>query len=117
MPVDHAMRPLRRFAGWLGLLYAAILGEGLAHALTRGSGWRRHLWYCLLPPLRMGGRDHLDGGSIWLPHIGWSRVDRHLQRRLEKAFSGPMILDRPGRAALVRLGLALAQRGRGRRAG
>ena len=92
VPVDHAMRPLRRHAGWLGLLYAAILGEGLAHALTRASGWRQHLWYCLLPPLRMGGRDHLDGGSIWLPHIGWSRVDRHLERRLEKAFSGPMIL-------------------------
>jgi len=92
IPVDHAMRPLRRFAGWLGLLYAAILGEGLAHAWTRGYGWRRHLWYCLLPPLRMGGRDHVDGGSMWLPHIGWHRVDRHLQRRLEKAFSGPMIL-------------------------
>ena len=44
IPVDHAMRPLRRFAGWLGLLYAAILGEGLAHAWTRGYGWRRQLW-------------------------------------------------------------------------
>lgn len=92
VPVDHAMRPLRRFAGWLGLLYAAILGEGLAHALTHAHGWRRHLWYCLVPPLRMGGRDHVDGGSIWLPHVGWCRVDRHLQIRLEKAFSGPMIL-------------------------
>ena len=92
VPVDHAMRPLRRFAGWLGLLYAVILGEGLAHALTHGHGWQRHLWYCLIPPLRMGGRDHVDGGSIWLPHVGWRRVDRHLQKRLEKALSGPMIL-------------------------
>lgn len=92
VPMDRAMRPLRRHAGWLGLLYAVILGEGLAHALTHGCGWRRHLWYCLVPPLRMGGRDHVDGGSIWLPQLGWCRVDRDLQRRLEKAFSGPMIL-------------------------
>jgi voltage-gated potassium channel len=92
VPVDHAMRPLRRHAVWLGLLYAAILGEGLAHAWTHGYGWRRHLWYCLVPPLRMGGRDHVDGGSMWLPQLGWCRVDRDLQRRLEKAFSGPMIL-------------------------
>lgn len=92
IPVDHAVRPLRRFAGWLGLLYAAILAETVAQAWTNAYGWRRHLWYCLIPPLRMGGRDHVDGGSIWLPHIGWHRVDRQLQTRLEKAFSGPLIL-------------------------
>lgn len=92
IPVDHAVRPLRRFAGWLGLLYAAILAETVAQAWTHAYGWRRHLWYCLIPPLRMGGRDHVDGDAIWLPHLGWHRVDRHLQARLEKAFSGPMIL-------------------------
>jgi len=92
IPVEHAVRPLRRFAGWLGLLYAAILAETVALGWTKTHGWRRHLWYCLLPPLRMGGRDHVDGGSIWLPHIGWRRVDRQLQTRLEKAFSGPLIL-------------------------
>jgi voltage-gated potassium channel len=92
VPVDDVFRPLRRFAGWLGLLYVAILGEGLAQALQRGNGWRRHLWYCLVPPLRIGGRDHVDGSSLWLPHLGWSRVDRNLQQRLEKAFNLPMLL-------------------------
>lgn len=92
VPPEHAIRPLRRFAWWLALLYLAIVGEVAAHALTDGKGWRRHLWYCLAPPLRMGGRDHVDGGSIWLPHLGWRRVDRSLQVQLEKAFNVPMIL-------------------------
>jgi len=90
--VEDVVQPLRRFAGWLGLLYAAILAEGLAQAFQRGYGWRWHLWYALVPPLRMGGRDHIDGGSIWLPHLGWSRVDRNLQQRLEKAFNLPMLM-------------------------
>lgn len=92
LPPERAARPLRRFGGWLGLLYLAIVGETVAHALTGGRFWRRHLWYCLVPPLRMGGRDHVDGGSIWLPNLGWRRVDRNLQRQLEKAFNVPMIL-------------------------
>jgi len=92
VPPEHATRPLRRFGWWLGLLYLAIVGEGVAHALSDGTGWRRHLWYCLVPPLRMGGRDHVDGGSIWLPKLGWRRIDRSLQTQLDKAFNGPMIL-------------------------
>jgi voltage-gated potassium channel len=89
---EHAIRPLQRFGWWLGLLYLAMVGEVVAHALCDGQGWRRHLWYCLVPPLRMGGRDHVDGGSIWLPQLGWRRVDRSLQQQLDKAFNGPMIL-------------------------
>ena len=92
VPPEHAIRPLRRFGWCLGLFYLAIVGEIVAHALTGGKGWRRHLWYCLAPPLRMGGRDHVDGGSIWLLHLGWRRVDRSLQKQLERAFNGPMIL-------------------------
>lgn len=92
IPVDRAIRPLQRFSGWLGLLYAVILAETLAHFWHRGHGWQRHLWYCLVPPLRMGGRDHVDGTAIWLPHLGWSRVDRDLQQRLERAFNVPMLL-------------------------
>jgi voltage-gated potassium channel len=76
----------------LGLLYPVIVLEWVAHAVAGGRGWRRHLLYCLLPPARMGGRDHVDAGSVWLPHVGWARVDPSFQERIERAFSGPMIL-------------------------
>jgi voltage-gated potassium channel len=50
----------------------------------------------------MGGRDHVDGDSIWLPGAGWVGVDLGLRRRVEKAFSGPMIVI--GLAVLPLLG-------------
>ncbi len=91
-PDAMAVASVWRFSAWLGLLYAVIVGEGFVQFLTRGYGWRRHGLYLLVPPLRIGGRDHVDGNSIWLPNLGWRRVDRPLQQRLEKAFNLPMIL-------------------------
>ncbi len=32
------------------------------------------------------------GGRIWLPWIGWQQINRDLRRRLERAFSIPMIV-------------------------
>jgi uncharacterized coiled-coil protein SlyX len=74
------------------LLVAVVVAECVAHAVAGGRGWKRHFLYCLLPPLRIGGRDHVQGTAIWLPRRGWSQVDLNLQRQVEKAFSGPMIL-------------------------
>ena len=70
-------------------LYAA---ETIAHMLTDGKSWWRNAVYCICPPFRIGGRDHVDGGSMWLPLIGWARADRKLEERVEKALSGPMVL-------------------------
>jgi len=85
--------PVPGFYAWsLSLLYPLYAAETIAHILTGGGSWWRNAVYCLCPPLRIGGRDHVDGGSMWLPLIGWARVDRKLVERVEKAFSGPMIL-------------------------
>lgn len=84
--------PVPGFCAWsLSLFYPLYAAETIAHILTGGQCWWRNALFCLCPPFRIGGRDHVDGGSMWLPMIGWARVDRSLEKRLEKAFSGPMI--------------------------
>jgi voltage-gated potassium channel len=50
------------------------------------------LLLCLAPPLRLGARSYADPETIWLPGVGWSRVDRALQTRLERFFGVPMIV-------------------------
>ncbi len=52
----------------------------------------RALVICLLPPLRLAARRWSDPGRVWLPRLGWQTVDRDLHRRLERAFSVPMII-------------------------
>jgi voltage-gated potassium channel len=47
---------------------------------------------CLAPPLRLGARSYADGERIWLPWLGWNRVDRALRKRLERLFCVPMIV-------------------------
>ncbi|MBI3408285.1 MAG: hypothetical protein HY040_08005 [Planctomycetes bacterium] len=50
------------------------------------------LLLCVAPPFRLGARSYADPERMWLPWIGWSRVDRALQKRLERFFSVPMIV-------------------------
>jgi hypothetical protein len=76
----------------LALLYPVFVIESLAHAIHQRRFRPQALVYWLLPPLRMGARDHVDGQSIWLPRIGWARVDRTLRRRVEKSASLPMLV-------------------------
>lgn len=76
----------------LAAMYPVFLLEWLWHKIRGGNNLRQHWMYCLVPPLRLGGRDHVDGGSIWLPRIGWSRVDKKLRAGVERAFSIPMIV-------------------------
>jgi len=76
----------------LAFLQPLFVAEAIAHFATGGKCWWRDVLYCVLPPFRLGGRDHVDGQSIWLPRIGWARVDDDLQQRVERAFSAPMIL-------------------------
>jgi len=67
---DHA----ELSTGWcvwgLALLYPVFWLETFAHWRTGSRRWRQNLSCCVLPPLRLGTRDHHDGRSIWLPAIG-----------------------------------------------
>lgn len=52
----------------------------------------RYWWaFCICPPLRMCARHRGSRDRIWLPRLGWQIADHHLIRRLERAFSLPMI--------------------------
>lgn len=52
----------------------------------------RFAWvFCLFPPLRVCRRDRDEVDRIWFPAWGWHSVDYHLRKRLEHAFSIPMV--------------------------
>ncbi len=68
---------------WLDALWSGRLGSR--------QGRLRWL-YCVLPPLRLGARDHATGLNIWLPGLGWQRVSHELEERLERVSSVPMIV-------------------------
>jgi hypothetical protein len=80
------------------LLWPVFLLEGglrLAVCRQPEEGWRPlapALLYCLLPPLRMGAPAYADPKRIWLPFVGWATLDKELHKRLERAFSVPMIV-------------------------
>lgn len=76
----------------LALLWPVFVVECLVHAVARTSRWKQNLLYCLLPPLRLGARDHATGTQMWLPVVGWAVVDEALHRRVAKALSVPMIV-------------------------
>ena len=76
----------------LAVLYPVFLLECLVFRLAGCPRWKQHLWHCLLPPLRLGGRDHSTGKNIWLPGFGWSPVNDDLRDRLQKAMSLPLII-------------------------
>jgi voltage-gated potassium channel len=75
----------------LAILHPLFVLETFTHAAYGHRIYKQDLLFCLLPALRLGCRDHADRGSLWLPRIGWSRVNAALVRRMETAFSGPMI--------------------------
>ena len=79
---------------WWGMvgLYPLFVAELVAHGWAGSPRWKRGLVVLLVPPLRLVSRDHTTGTYVWMPRWGWQRVDRALRKRMEKAFSGPMIL-------------------------
>lgn len=76
----------------LAILYPLFLLEPFLHRAIDGRFCRQRMLYWLLPPLRIGGRDHGRGRSVWLPGCGWVAIDRELRRRVERACSVPMIV-------------------------
>lgn len=75
----------------LVLLYPLFVLEMLVHFACGSKCWKQHLIFCVIPPLRMGARDHACGDSMYFPGMGWSKVSRDLQQRLERGFSRPMM--------------------------
>jgi hypothetical protein len=55
------------------------------------SPFLRALLVTFLPPYRLG-TPHPRTGLIWLPRLGWQKPGKALYKRLDTAFSGPMLL-------------------------
>jgi len=79
--------------GWgLAVLYPLFVLEAYLHWASGGGVSKRNLLYCLVPPLRLGARDHVNGTTMWLPILGWKDVDEELRGRVEKGATLPMIV-------------------------
>ena len=78
-------------------IWPIFVAEQLLHFVRSKRGesfWRQHRYwwaFCLCPPLRMCARHRGSSDRIWLPTLGWQIADHNLVRRLERAFSMPMI--------------------------
>lgn len=74
-----------------GVIYIVFFVEQAFHwfAGSRPGPW--HLWSLLIPPIRMGSRDHRTRQWIWLPGWHWQRVDRDLEKRLHQFFNIPLM--------------------------
>ncbi len=91
----HTWQPL---AVVMGLLWYCMVAE----ACYRWRRWgkqrgffREHKSFLLaicIPPLRMGSRYPALGGQIYLPFVGWHRVDEALRDTLDDLFRKPMIV-------------------------
>jgi voltage-gated potassium channel len=80
------------FAWGLAILYPVFIVEQLLHARRGQASWKRCLLYALVPPFRLGARDHRTGETMWLPVMGWVKVNRELRARVEKGATVPMII-------------------------
>lgn len=84
---------IARLCTWaLWCLYPLFVIEAVWHWRRGARRVRQHVWYCVAPPLRLGGRDHAQGSWTWLPGLGWSPVDDALRRRVERGASTPMLI-------------------------
>ena len=83
------------FAIWI-VIVAEVLVQLYLSARSRSveklNKWRVFaLFQCICPPLRLAAPNIAHEGQIWLPWIGWQTPNRKLYRRLERAFSKPML--------------------------
>lgn len=74
------------------LLHPLFILEFVAHCFIDRHRWKSGIWYCVFPPLRVGARDFATGECLFLPRWSWVKVDEHLQARVARAFSIPMII-------------------------
>ncbi len=82
----------------LGVLWILFVLEFVFQYVVRDRGksfWRTHVsgWTgCFCPPLRLCARNADMDGKVWLPGLGWRKVNTPLRARLERILSIPMIL-------------------------
>ncbi|QDU36281.1 hypothetical protein Mal4_05650 [Maioricimonas rarisocia] len=95
--VHMVQDPQGRFAGIAALcswgmlaLYPLFVAEAATLWWTNRRRW--NILLCgLLPPLRIGCRDHSTGRQSWLPCVGWVIPDESLQERVHRSLSLPML--------------------------
>jgi voltage-gated potassium channel len=96
--IDPEGPEARVIIGTLGGVWLVFFVEAAIRFQLRERG--RPMWRsltaavacALVPPMRMGCRGRVRPDHIWLPTVGWRRIDNHLRREMERFFSVPMIL-------------------------
>lgn len=82
----------------LGLLWPIFFIEAalvlwFSRELPCRKSWRwQWLFIGLCPPLRLAPPHLLCAGRHWLPWLGWCEGHYRLYRRVERLFSGPMVI-------------------------
>ena len=76
---------------WILFLLEALLGIWKSQVPWH-QALQRGLLICLIPPFRMAISTFTPYESIWLPFMGWHRIDRQLFERMEKSFAMPMLV-------------------------
>jgi hypothetical protein len=96
--IDPEAREAELIVGTLGGIWVVFVLEAVLRFQLRDRArppWRplaAAVACALVPPVRMGCRGRMLPDHIWLPTVGWRRIDNHLRNQLERFFSVPMIL-------------------------
>lgn len=78
--------------GWgIAALWLSYFVEAWLHRKEGSEQLRQHLKICLFPPLRLGGRDHVTGKTVWIPGMGWKPASEELANEIDLKLSIAMI--------------------------
>ena len=73
------------------VLWVIYFYEAFLHWNQSGVINRIDIWSCIFPPLRLCGRDHVNGETAWLPILGWREANDDLANEIELKLSYTMI--------------------------
>lgn len=78
--------------GWsIAALWVVYFIEAWLHRKEGAACLRQHFKICLFPPLRLGGRDHVTGKTVWIPGMGWKPASDELAYEIDLKLSIAMI--------------------------
>jgi hypothetical protein len=75
-----------------GMLYPVFWFEAAWRARRSGMWTSSFTWSAALPITRIGVRDPIADGRIWLPKLGWRTCDEQLVKDVDRTLSTPMLL-------------------------